>query len=88
MRKYRVYNFINVDDRVPAIHIPVSGPSDAITLIDALAEDQLQRPEIISNVFGLQVWDELAQEWVEWEDGEGEDINSYTPDGPLPLPTE
>lgn len=72
----RVYNIVNVPG-TPVLY-PVASPAHAFTLITALAQSQLLQPEVESNVFGLEVYED--GEWCEWYDEEGRDIDEWAED--------
>ncbi len=79
----RVWNIIN-PPREPETY-PVMDVAHAMRLIDALADSQLLQPQIVSNAFGLEVYQQ--GEWEEWEDDEGEGINEVKRSEILPKPT-
>lgn len=68
-----VWNIINMPS-MPNHH-PVIDIDHARRLIDCLAESQWLDDEIISNAFGLEVFDD--GEWIEWHDEEGRDIDEH-----------
>lgn len=54
----------------------VKSPSEAIRMINALADLDLENKRITDNAFGLVEWD--GEEWVEWTHPDsGEDIDEY-----------
>jgi hypothetical protein len=69
----RVYNIINVPN-IPE-HYPVEHIHHAKELIDALAKSQLLDETIISNVFGLEVFED--GEWIDWQDEDGRDLDEH-----------
>jgi hypothetical protein len=76
----RVWYIINVPGTPE--HIPVDTPEEAIKVINDEAERQLRNPDIHSNVFGLEVYEEDSDGdgnpgWCEWYNEDGEDIDSY-----------
>ena len=50
----------------------VATPAEGARLIERLAAQDLRRPEIWGNAFGLEVWED--GEWCEWYDDLGRDV--------------
>ncbi|MFD1776679.1 hypothetical protein [Paenibacillus rhizophilus] len=73
--KYRVWNVINLPAE-PA-RIPVDTPKQGIVLIHKMSHEQLERPEIETNAFGLEYFDEEDKKWWEWEDADGYGVTDY-----------
>lgn len=47
-----------------------------------IAVTELERvKEVFPNMFGLEVWDEIEQDWLEWENEAGMDIREYIYEG-------
>lgn len=69
----RVWNIVNPPNS--GSFFQVQSPQEAIKLINSMADTQLQCPNITSNAFGLEVFED--GEWLEWYSGDGEDINEY-----------
>ena len=44
-------------------------------MINHLAKKDLRNPRIDTNAFGLEVFDETENEWCEWYDENGNDID-------------
>lgn len=76
--KLRVWRIRNVPNR--PIYIHVESPEEAIRVINERAERDLKTPGIVSNAFGLEVFNEEEKEWEEWYSGEGSDIDQYAED--------
>jgi hypothetical protein len=70
--KLKVWTIVNVPNH--PVRIPVDSIDEAKALIRKLVQEQLQDDYIVSNAFGLEEWDELDKEWLEWEDNDGFDI--------------
>lgn len=66
-RKLEVWNIINPPRE------PVPNPREGHELICRLADDQLTMDWIVSNAFGLEVFEE--GEWSEWYNEDGEDVD-------------
>lgn len=77
--KLRLYNIINLGSDIPTIHIPVDTIEEAVVIGMRMAKDQLERSDISSNVFGLQIFRD--GEWDEWFDPEdGRTFEEYWDD--------
>lgn len=78
----RVWWITNVPNK--AKHFTVFSINEACRLIEAIAQEQLNNPEVGSNICGLQkyVGDTVQWEtdkgWDEWEDDDGYGINDYS----------
>jgi hypothetical protein len=72
--RYRVW-FI-IDPPGPTAHIPVESIDEGKELLRRLIEEQRDRDEITSNVFGLEeyVTENDKSEWLEWYDEEDRDV--------------
>ncbi len=70
MSDLRVWNVVNPPSR--ALHFPVDSPDEAIAIINKLTDVQLRDKSVISNAFGLEVFED--GEWTEWYSDVGEDI--------------
>lgn len=68
----RMWNIINPPNK--PCYFPVATPEEAHTLIDQRAKMQLSDCMIVSNAFGLEVFED--GEWCEWYNEFGEDIDS------------
>ena len=68
--KYRVWCIVNPPNE-PTFY-PVRSPEAGARVIERLAENQLEIPEIWGNVFGLEVL--VNEEREEWQDGEGRTV--------------
>ena len=68
----RVYWIRNVPG--PAEFTIVSSPAGAINVLQKLTAADLDNPLVTSNVGGLEVFED--NEWTEWYDDEGNDIDS------------
>lgn len=68
----RVWNIINPPNE-PNYH-SVLAPRKGRDLIDLMAKQQLRIPAIVSNAFGLEVFED--GEWCEWYNESGDDIGS------------
>ena len=53
-------------------HHPVTTLEQAITVLNKLTKTDLENPFVLSNVGGLEVFEDGA--WSEFYDGEGQDI--------------
>ena len=73
MTAYRVWYIVNPPAR--PTYRKVESPETGAALIDSIAEKQLRNSRIYANVFGLQVKE--GDEWVEWEDENGYDIEAF-----------
>lgn len=73
--KLRVYNMINFRPELDYYH--VESLEEALTLIDNLANAQLKNPAITDNSFGLEMYNEDDQEWENWMDDEGYEVEDY-----------
>jgi len=71
----RVWNVINPPNN--ARYYKVDSPEQAIKKINSIAKRQLKNENIFANAFGLQEFDEETQEWIEWMNEYGEDIDEY-----------
>jgi len=69
----RVYNIKNPPNEGDLY--PVKDIYHAKKLIEALADSQLLQPEITSNVFGLEVYED--GEWMDWWDDEGRSSHEH-----------
>lgn len=69
----RIYNIINLPN-MPEYY-PVKDIHHAKELIDALAKSQLLDETIISNVFGLEVFED--GDWTDWYDEDGRDLDEH-----------
>ena len=69
----RVWNVINPPAE-PRYYY-VGSVAHAKLLIDRMADEQLQKPHIWGNAFGLEAFD--GDEWAEWYSEDGEDINDW-----------
>jgi len=67
----RVWNVINPPNK-PAYY-PVSTPQEAYKKIVELSAVQLMNPNVFSNAFGLEVFED--GEWSEWYNEYGEDVS-------------
>lgn len=70
-KKMYVWNVINPP--AAPIHYLVGSTTEAMGLINRMADEQLKSPDIFANAFGLTVFED--GEWVEWHDDEGQDIS-------------
>ena len=75
MSQLRVWHIQNVPNSPQFNEVKTVG--EAVRMIRALAGIDLKNSSIISNVFGLEVFDEDIKDWIEWEDDEGRDISAY-----------
>jgi len=73
--KLQVWNVINPPNKSSRHNVATI--TEALTLINTMAQIQLMNPRITSNAFGLEAYDEKEQEWSEWYDEEGNDIDAY-----------
>lgn len=73
--KLRVWNIINMP--AEPSYKPVASVREAYDYINAEANRQLAYDWIETNAFGLEVFNEDDQEWEEWVDEYGGDINEY-----------
>ena len=73
--KLRVYNFINMPSKPH--HKEVASPKEAYDYIDREARRQLKMKWIESNCFGLEVFNEADQEWEEWQNEDGGDLDEH-----------
>lgn len=71
MSKLRIYHTKNGE----TITHYVNDVYHAKTLINALAQSDLLDNSVIYNCFGLEEWNEDEQEWEEWYDEDGCDID-------------
>jgi len=90
MPKYKVWWIPQVP--MKAFEVEVATPQEGQRLCRVLADyDKFQFDNHVkgdySNVGGLQVWDEDDQDWIDWEDDEGEDIWGHVFGVDLPIPT-
>ena len=76
--KLRIWHIQNVPNR--PIYIPVESPEEAIRVINERAEKDLKTLGIVSNAFGLEVFNKEEKEWEEWYSEEGSDIDQYAED--------
>ena len=79
MEKLRVWYI----DRVPSnksFHYPVKNIEEAKLIIDVLSKRDLNDDRITDNAMGLQRYNEIAKEWEEWENEEGETIDDIEED--------
>jgi len=67
----RVWNVINPPNK--PCYFPVATPEEGNEVITRRAKHQLKNPSIVSNAFGLEVYEH--GEWCEWYNEFGEDIN-------------
>jgi len=78
IKKYRVWTIINPPDE--PITIPVNTMDEAIVALKVLAKIG-NHPDIdkamVANVSGLEEYNEKEQEWQEWYDYNGEDVEYY-----------
>lgn len=77
----RVYWITNVPNT--AKYYPVFSINEACRLIEAIAQEQLENPEVVSNMCGLMKFVgpqpyETENGWEEWEDENGQGINDYS----------
>lgn len=80
MAKMRVWHIPQVPGK--AFHVPVDSLDEAIKILNVLSNyDLFQYENHIKpdycNTNGLQVWDEDAREWFEWESEDGLNIREY-----------
>ena len=76
--KLRVWNAVNVGSG-EMHYFDVDDVVEAVSVIDALAQYQLTLPEhvVSSNAFGLEEYDSDEDEWLEWYDADGNDLDDY-----------
>lgn len=70
----RVWYVINPPNS--PVCFPVNTPLHGKQLIEALADSQLLDASIISNAFGMDVFED--GEWFDWQDGDGNGIDDMT----------
>jgi len=74
--KLRVLNSINFN--MPEIdYYNVKDITEAVILINNLADAQLKNPRITDNMFSLEVYNTDDMCWEDWEDEEGYNIDDY-----------
>ncbi len=73
--KLRVWNIINMP--AEPTHKEVATVREAYDYINAEANRQLRYDWIETNAFGLEVFNEADQEWEEWQDEDGADLDEY-----------
>ena len=71
MTKLRIYHIRNGETE----YHRVSDLAHARILINALAQSDLLDKRVEYNVFGCEEWNEDDQEWEEWYDEDGCDID-------------
>jgi hypothetical protein len=71
MELYRVWRW----DGTHTTSYPVKDPQEAARTIVALIHKDQKDPCISANCFGLE-WQNLQEEWEEWYDANGDDINA------------
>ena len=71
MEEYRVY-YISND--LQTKFYSVSGPKEAIKLINEMAKRDLKRRKVTWNLFGLEERDPASGEWSEWYNENGDAI--------------
>lgn len=71
----RLYRIINPPAE-PQL-FPVKDLMHGLRLLLALADSDLLDPDVVSNVYGLEVYGDDG-EWCDWENENGEDISSIT----------
>lgn len=59
-----------------AKYYPVASLEAAAILLDNIAQKELKDSSVISNVGGLEVFED--GEWIDWMDKEGNDIDEWT----------
>lgn len=72
--KYIVWFTKKVGDERVFNRYPVPNLLTAVILIDTYIHETLCSP----NALGLSVWNETEGDWMEWDDGEGNDIREFT----------
>ncbi len=79
MKKLRIYYIILGTD---SYYQEVSSPEEAKLVIDAIAD--FLNAKVADGTFsdhcsaaGLEEWDEETQDWVEWHDEDGNDLDAH-----------
>lgn len=67
MMKLRVWNIVNVPNK-PRHYYGFDSIEEAKEFMAKLIDEQLSSDDVISNVFGIEEFDEQDQEWYEIED--------------------
>lgn len=75
--KLRVWNIINLGSESEPTYQDVPTIRAGYDYINKEADRQLKIRWIHSNAFGLEVFNEDDQEWEEWQDEYGGDLNEY-----------